>query len=124
MVVNPSDGFYEISANRDERRIDYVTSKDYEFLDGRGKWTEFGNLGATGSVAMRQKEDGALELIDMVGNDRIAFRAQRSGTLAAFNPDGRELGSVELNLLRNGWYAFKPVAGGRRYLYTPGQERK
>jgi hypothetical protein len=124
MVVNPTTGFYEISANKDRRRIDYVISKNYEFLDGRGQWTELGNLGATGSVAMRQKGDGKLELIDMVGNDRIAFRAQGTGTLSAFDSDDRELSRIELTPLRSGWYAFKPVSGGRMYLYTPVQERK
>ena len=121
MAVNPSAGFYEISANRNGRRIDYVISKDYEFLDGRGEWTENGNLAATGSVAMRRKAGGMLELIDLVGNERIAFSTQRSGVLVAYDSDDRQLSRIELTPLRSNWYIFKPVSGGRRYVYTPGE---
>ncbi|HVN78473.1 MAG TPA: hypothetical protein VMW38_05700 [Terriglobia bacterium] len=121
MAVNPSAGFYEISANLEGRRIDYVSSSDYEFLDGRGKWTEHGNLGAAGSVVMRRKPGGVLELIDLIGNDRIAFSTPGSGVLVSYNPEDRELGRVELNPFRGGWYVFRPGTGARRYVYTPGQ---
>lgn len=39
---------------------------------GRGQWTEHGNLGATSSVALRQRDGGLLKLIDIYGNDQIA----------------------------------------------------
>ena len=46
LAYNASRGFYEFSAINGGRRIDYVKAPDYEFLDGRGAWTELGSLGA------------------------------------------------------------------------------
>ncbi len=121
MVVNPLTDFYEISANREGHRIDYVSSRGYEFLDARGKWIEYGNLGAAGSVVVRRKAGGILELIDMVGNDRIAFSTPSSGVLVSYDSDDREQGRVKLNPFHSGWYVFRPANGARKYVYTPGQ---
>ena len=121
LVFNPENGFYEISANVDDRRIDYVSAKEFEFLDGRGQWTEKGNLGSTGSVALRQKAGGVLELIDIYGNDRISFRADQDGVLAAYDAKDKELGRVKLRSPRKGWHDFTPVSKGRKYLFAPGQ---
>jgi hypothetical protein len=121
LAFNPKNNLYEISANVSGRRIDYVSAPEYEFLDGRGQWTEHGNLGATGSVALRQRSGGALELIDMYGNDRIAFQGKTAGVLMAYDPEGRSLGKIELTSPRSGWFEFKPASGGRMYLFGPQQ---
>ena len=120
LVFTPGDKFYESSANVDGRRMDYVKSAEFEFLDGRGQWTEHGNLGASGSVALRPQAGGALELIDLYGNDRIAFKSSQGGSLIAYAPEGKDLGSVAITSPRQGWYEFKPLPGGRRYVFTPG----
>jgi hypothetical protein len=117
LAFNSKNNLYETSANVGGRRIDYVRAPEYEFLDGRGQWTEHGNLGATGSVALRQRSGGALELIDMYGNDRIAFQAKTAGVLMAYDPEGRSLGKIELTLPRSGWFEFKPVSGARLYRF-------
>jgi hypothetical protein len=96
-------------------RLDHVTAPEYEFLDGRGQWTQRGNVGATGSVALRH--DGrALELIDVYGNDRIAFRAEDAGALTARDADGKTLGPVAVKASA-GWYEFRPIAGARSYRF-------
>jgi len=118
LVFNPANNFYEISANVQARRIDYVTSPEFEFLDGRGQWTEAGGLGSTGSVALRHKAGGAIELIDLYGNDRIMFQAPHDGILMAYDPQDKSLGKVEVGSPRAGWYEFKPVSGGRRYVFA------
>ncbi len=120
LVVNAANGFYEMSANLGGRRIDYVTAPEYEFLDGRSQWTRHGHLGATGSVALRQKPGGVLELTDIYGNDRIQFQAQAAGVLTAYAPDGASLGPVQMSP-RDGWHEFKPVPGGRTYVFAPGR---
>jgi hypothetical protein len=115
LAFNPRNGLYEVSASAAGHRLDYVTAPEYEFLDGRGRWTQRGNLGAKGSVALRH--DGpALELIDIYGNDRIAFRAEHAGTLTARDPDGKTLGRVEVKASA-GWYEFRPAAGARSYRF-------
>jgi hypothetical protein len=119
LVFHPKNGFYEISANLNGRRIDYVIAKEFEFLDGRGQWTEKGSLGSSGSVALRQRTGGVLELIDIYGNDRIAFQATRDGILMAYDPEDKELAKVELRSLRQGWQEFKPVPGARKYVFAP-----
>ncbi len=120
LVFNAANGFYETSANASGRRIDHVAARDYEFLDGRGAWTRRGRLGATGSVALREKGSGKLDLIDIYGNDRIAFQSAAGGSLAAFDPDGKALGAVELTSPEASWREFKPVTGARSYVFTPG----
>ena len=122
LVFNPGNGFYELSADVDGRHIDHVASPDYEFLDGRGQWTRHGNLGATGSVALRRKPGGELELIDIYGNDRLAFHAPDKGKLLAYDPEGKPLGPVELSSVSDGWYEFRPVSGGRSYVFAPAAQ--
>ena len=108
-----------MSANISGRRIDYVTAPGYEFLDGRGQWTERGNLGVAGSVVRRECSGGRLELIDLYGNDRIVFQAQPDGVLTAYDAEDRSLGQAQLSSPRAGWKEFKPVAGGRKYIFAP-----
>ena len=119
LAFDPALRFYEVSANHEGRRIDYVTAPEFEFLDGRGQWTVQGNLGATGSVALRQRTGGILELIDIYGNNRIDFAAGTSGTLMAYDPAGQSLGKVDVSSPRPGWQEFKPRPGGRLYLFAP-----
>jgi hypothetical protein len=117
LVFNAANGFHEISASVGGRRVDHVTAPEYEFLDGRGQWTERGGLGVTGSAVVRKKGD-ALEVIDVYGNDRIAFPAA-AGKLLAYDPEDRPLGEVSLGSPRSGWKDFKPVPGGRKYIFAP-----
>jgi hypothetical protein len=117
LVSNRQDNFYEMSALINGKRIDYVRSKEFEFLDGRGEWTEWGNLGATGSVALRQR-GGCLELIDIYGNDRLQFKSGLKGVLTAYDPAGKALGEAVLVSPRAGWYEFKSMPGARRYVFA------
>lgn len=119
LVYNAKNRFAEISANAGGRRIDYVDSPEFEFLDGRGEWTERGRLGASGSVARRETAGGEIELIDIYGNTRIGFQESRGGRMAAFDGAGKALGNVALREPRAGWHEFAPVEHGRRYVFTP-----
>ena len=119
LAYHDRNKLYEISGNVGGRRIDYVTSPEFEFLDGRGAWTEMGQLGVTGSVAKRDRASGEIELIDIYGNSRIAFQDSRHGALAAYDPDGKAVGEVKLNAPRGNWYEFQPVEHGRSYVFTP-----
>ena len=119
LVFNPSHNFYEFSGQAGGRRIDYVRAPELEFLDGRGQWTEQGGLGSTGSVALRHKDGGVLELTDIYGNDRIAFQSKVRGVLMAYDPEGKNLGKVELASPRNEWLQFKTLSGARRYVFAP-----
>jgi hypothetical protein len=119
LAYNPSNGFREVSGVVAGRRIDYVKAPEYEFLDGRGQWTEMGGLGAAGSVVRRERAGSVIELTDVYGNDRIAFRSGAAGTLTGYGPESRFLGKVELTLPRAGWCEFKPLAEARTYVFAP-----
>ncbi|MCW5980757.1 MAG: hypothetical protein KIT09_21935 [Bryobacteraceae bacterium] len=119
LVINTDGGFHELSGNVNGRRIDWVKASAYEFLDGRGQWTEHGSLGAAGSVARRARGGGVVELIDMYGNNRIAFETPGEGRLMAYDWEGKALGEVELRSPRSGWREFTPLPGGRTYLFAP-----
>lgn len=118
LVFNPANHFYEISALVNNRRIDYVAAPGYDFLDGHGQWTEHGDLGAAGSVVLRHRPGGVLDMIDIYGNSQIAFRAPVEGVLMAYSPEGKSLGEVKLVSPRAGWEEFKPLPGGRRYVFA------
>ena len=98
LAINAKNHFREESANLSGHRIDAVQAPEFEFLDGRGQWTEYGNLGATGSVALRHTGDGLLELIDIYGNDRIAFRAAKAISVMAYDPRRQEPGQSRIHL--------------------------
>ncbi|HSB13023.1 MAG TPA: hypothetical protein VLE22_01110, partial [Bryobacteraceae bacterium] len=121
LAFNPNNGFYETSANISGRRVDHVKAPEFEFLDGRGRWTERGSLGATGSVARCDRASGVIELIDIYGNDRIAFQSPSAGRLTAYDEEGKSLGMVDLTNPRAGWSEFKPVSRGRTYAFVAGQ---
>jgi hypothetical protein len=119
LVFNTANGFYESSANVSGRRIDHVEAPAYEFLDGRGQWVRRGKIGCTGSVALRRKGAGNLELIEIYGNDRIAFRSIAAGSLTAYDPEGKAVGTIELSSPDAGWFEFKPMPGARSYIFAP-----
>jgi hypothetical protein len=58
LAFNVRTHFFEISSDVGGRRIDYVQSPEFEFLDGHGQWTEHGDVGATGSVAVVCQNSG------------------------------------------------------------------
>lgn len=118
LAYNSQNGFSEFSANVAGRRIDWARAPDYEFLDGRGQWTEQGTLAATGSVVRRERGSGVTELIDIYGNDRIGFHASSPGQLVAYDWEGNSLGRVEVHPARDGWYEFEPIRDGRLYLFA------
>lgn len=119
LVFNRAAKLYEMSALVGGRRIDYVAAPEYEFLDGRGAWTEHGNLTSTGSVVLRRRGEGVMEFIDLYGNARIAFQAARDGVLTAYDAGGQSLGKVEVASAKPGWREFKPLEKGRKYVYAP-----
>jgi hypothetical protein len=67
-------------------------------------------------VALRSQGTAGLELIDIYGNDRIAFQAKAAGTITAYDGEGQSLGKVALSSQGNGWREFKPLPAGRRYV--------
>jgi hypothetical protein len=119
LAWNTAVGLLEFSAEIKGRRVDYVRAPEYEFLDGRGQWTEYGRLGATGSVVRRDREGGVIELIDIYGNQRIVLQAP-AGRLLAYDAEDKLIGPVATRTLRPGWLEFEPAAGARRYVFTPG----
>lgn len=117
-VYDASTNFKEFSGLISNKRIDYVISPEYEFLDGRGQWTKMGNLAASGAVAMRSQRDRLLEFIDIYGNKRIGFKTTtKSGHMKAYDEEGNVLGEVPIKLVDSGYYEFCPVLKGRKYLY-------
>ena len=67
----------------------------------------------------RRNRGGVTELIDIYGNDRIAFEAKADGVLNVYDPEGKNLGTVETVSPRAGWLEFKPVTGARSYVFAP-----
>lgn len=123
LAYNPRDRFLEFSALVGGRRIDYVLAAEYEFLDGRGQWTEYGRLGATGSVVRRDRPDGSLELVDLYGNTRLAVQASPQKILA-YDPEGKLLGEVRWASWKDGWVTIEVRPGARSYVLVPESQAK
>jgi hypothetical protein len=70
---------------------------------------------------LRHRGGEVLELIDIYGNDRIAFQSPSAGVLEAYDPDGRSLGKVGLTSPRAGWREFQPLPGARSYVFAPAR---
>lgn len=118
-AFDPLINFREFSALISGRRIDYVISNEYEFLDGRGQWTEIGNLATSGAVVMRQKKDGSLEIIDIYGNEKIKFKTStKNGYITAYDAEGNLLDRISVKELGNEWYEFCTIPQGRKYVYS------
>lgn len=118
LVFNKSNGFYEASASGPTGRTDYVFSRDFEFLDGRGQWSEQGHLGASGSVALRPTGQGGFELIDVYGNSKLAFRSPQGMTVSAYDSNGKPMGEAAVS--RSGeWHEFQTLPGARTYRCVP-----
>ncbi len=45
-------------------------------------------------------------------------REKAPGELVGFDWDGKTLGKVAVKSPRPGWYEFRPLDGGRRYLFS------
>lgn len=116
-----SDGkdFEEYSALVDGRRIDWVKSPAYEYLDGRGASVTHGGLSAKGSIAVRRAED-SVEVIDIYGNDWIGVKVKGRGTCSAIDPDGKALGEAEVRFTSDGMAWIRPVKDARRYVIETG----
>lgn len=115
-----SGEFAEFSALLDGRRVDYVRSPEYEYLDGRGSATVLHGLGARGGIAVR-REKGHVEIIDIHGNSEIGFRADSPGDCTAYDAQGRRLGNVELRWAQDGMVWLVTVPDARRYVFVPGE---
>jgi len=108
--------FLEFAALANGRRVDYVRSPDYEYLDGRGVHTLYGDLAARGSIAVR-RAGGTTEIIDIYGNDEIGFRVKGRGTCVAYDADGKSLGPVEIRYAQDDMAWLKAEPKARRYVF-------
>lgn len=113
--------FEEYSALVDGRRIDWVKSPAYEYLDGRGTSVTHGGLSAKGSIAVRRAED-SVEVIDIYGNDWIGVKVKGRGTCAASDPDGKALGEAEVRFTSDGMAWIRSVKDARRYMVAVGAD--
>ncbi len=113
-----SSRFVELSALVGSQRIDYVSSPEYEYLDGRGVLTIHEGLAAQGSIAVRRK-GSSIEVLDIGGSTDIGVKVSGPCKCKAFGPDGADLGSVVLRYTSDGmaWIGVNPKA--RKYLLTP-----
>ncbi|MEM3490319.1 MAG: hypothetical protein QXO75_11795, partial [Nitrososphaerota archaeon] len=119
-AYDPSTNFEEFSALISGRRIDYVISPEYEYLDGRGQFIEIGSLAASGAVVKIQQKRGISEIINIYGNDKIRFKnSAKNGNIVAYDWEGNILSEVPTKKINSEWYEFCTLPQGRRYIFTP-----
>jgi len=122
------DGTVEaFSGDRDGRRCDYVTSPDYLYVDGRGRFVRFPQAAGSGLSVCRTMRDGNWEVILFDGKEAgFAVNAERA---TAVDEARKPLGPAELRRAR-GLTWVMPVKGAFSYVLhrsagsapTPGLE--
>ncbi|MDH7601667.1 MAG: hypothetical protein QHI38_05915 [Armatimonadota bacterium] len=115
---HPESGFEEFSALIDRRRVDYVKSPEYEYLDGRGTPITFAGLAARGAIAVRRSPT-LVEVIDIYGNEEIGLTAAFPCKCTAFDAEDKPLGDAEVRRTGDGLVWFKTMKGARRYVLVP-----
>lgn len=110
------DGSLEVfSAVKDGKRFDYITSPAYDFVDGRGNWTET-KLGATkGQLIILKKDDGSLEVIPYETTNFAITIDKKPKMISALDQDYNEIKTTK-GELRDGMYYIQPVSGAVSYL--------
>jgi hypothetical protein len=109
------DGSLEVfSAIKSGKRVDYVTSPKYDFIDGRGSWFET-PFGATDQqLIILKKEDGSLEAIPY-GSEKMAVALEKAPkSIVALDVDGKEIGTAN-GTPDGGLYHIQPVEGAVSY---------
>lgn len=114
--ANTPDGSLKVfSALNNGVRADYVHSPAYDFVDGRGHWTQTPWAASDGQLIVLKRKSGSCELIPF-GTDKFAIAVDRKPKSAtALDMDGKEIGSAK-GSLRDGFYHIVPVSGATSYL--------
>ncbi len=110
------DGKLEVfSAVKNGKRADYVHSPEYDFIDGRGSWTET-PWGATDRQLIILKNfDGSRELIPY-GTEKFAIASGKEPvSIVAFDMERKEIGKVK-GEMKGGFCFAQPVPGAVSYL--------
>ena len=120
----PPSGYYAklpngelevFSALKNGKRGDYVHSPAYDFMDGRGNWTETPWGASDGQLIILKNEDGSREVIPY-GTGKFAVALEKEPVVAvALDVDRREMGQAK-GELRDGMYHIQPVPGAISYL--------
>ena len=110
------DGNLEVfSALKNGKRVDYVHSPAYDFVDGRGSWLETPWGATDGQLIVLKNDDGSRELIPY-GTDKVAVVLGKiPGTIVALDKDKNEIGKTKGELTGK-LFHIQPVVGAISYL--------
>ena len=110
----PGTGLVVFSAIKDGKRIDYVHSPAYDFIDGRGKWTET-PWGASDRQLIILKNENVISEVIPYGTEKFAVALERiPEKTIALDGDRKEIGQAKGELM-NGLYYIQPVSGAVSY---------
>jgi hypothetical protein len=111
----PDGTLEEFSAINNGERIDYVSSPDYDYIDGRGNWFEAPKGATDGQLIILKNKDGSREIIPN-GSKKIAIALeQKPEAIIALDKDRKEIGQSAVEP-RGGYFYIQPVPGAFSYL--------
>ncbi len=114
-----ADGRTEVFAGEvDGQRLDYVSSPEYLYFDGRGRFSHYGKAAGDGQAACRVTPDGGWELIPE-GKGECGF-AIGAATATALDAANKPLGKAEVRVARGLTYVV-PVKDAVSYQLKPVQ---
>jgi len=100
----PPSGYYAklpngelevFSAVKNGRKADYVHSPAYDFIDGRGIWTETPWGASDGQLIVLKNGDGSRELIPYNSEKFAVATDNKPESIAALDMDKKEIGHVK-----------------------------
>lgn len=109
------DGFTEYSNEMDGRRISYVDSPVYTYVNSGDKSNNFGELETAGSLVIRKDDPRGLKIIPIAGTSQIGMTGIKPSKVTAYSGDNRALGNVEEDAFGR-WYVIKFRPDARYYI--------
>ncbi len=90
--------FQAFSGRHDGRRMDYVESEHYLYLDPRGTETAYGMLKGAGPVVVYAHKDGEIEVLDIMATGRVGMHKRypiewERMAVKCYDADGHALGA-------------------------------
>ena len=119
-AAGQGDALFSFSGRHHGRRVDYLRSPAYTYLDGRGHWFDAPEAGANGALAVSPLGRRSLCILRISGEGAFVVRRAygtdgRPTRCDAFDDKGAKLASAPFSLGRHGT-RIEPVPNALRYV--------
>lgn len=112
-----SDGFTEYSTEVDGRRVSFVDSLVYTYVNAGDKSYDFGAVETSGSLVIRKDDPRGLKIIPIGGTLQVGIVGNKPGKVTAYTADNHALGTVDVETSENS-FTIKFRSDARYYIVS------